>query len=206
MSVLNPTLRHFYTDHTRADLSYRGPSAWRRAIKKLLLKRYEQVWCVSEFVRNCLMEQNLVQLAMLPAFHQYQSLSARFTVRAAMRRQHGVEDRFVITVIAQLIPSKGVDLAIHAAQLPEKAILWIVGSGAQADELQALAKTLDRKTGTLLGLGNGTSSHCCRRRLLLCCRRAGKRRRVWLCGSPGSWAPGGGESYRRDSRIPGRES
>jgi glycosyltransferase involved in cell wall biosynthesis len=60
-----------------------------------------------------------------------------------MRRKHGVEDRFVVTVIAQLIPAKGVDLAIHAlTRLPEKAVLWIVGSGAQSDELQALTQTL----------------------------------------------------------------
>jgi glycosyltransferase involved in cell wall biosynthesis len=64
-------------------------------------------------------------------------------VRARMRKQLDAEQRFVALVIAQLIPEKGVDVALRAlAELPERAVLWIAGAGSQANELQTLAHTL----------------------------------------------------------------
>ncbi len=145
LNLVRPGLRHFYTDHnSRTDPSYRGPTGWKKACKRLLLKRYEQVWCVSEFVQNSLSAQgSWSHLHCCLHFVNTDRFRPDPAVRAQMRRQHGVEDRFVVTVIAQLIPEKGVDLAIRAlAQLPEKATLWIVGAGPQSDELRGPASTL----------------------------------------------------------------
>ena len=142
LNAASPGLRHFYTDHnSRTDPSYRGPTGWKRICKRLLLKRYEQVWCVSEFVQNSLAAQGTwSNLHCCPHFINTERFRPDPAARQEMRRQHGVADRFVVTVIAQLIPEKGVDLAIRAmTELPEKAVLWIVGAGTQADELRALA-------------------------------------------------------------------
>jgi glycosyltransferase involved in cell wall biosynthesis len=63
--------------------------------------------------------------------------------RAELRREENVEDRFVVVLIAQLIRSKGVDLAIRAiSELPENIVLWIIGSGPAVGELQELARSL----------------------------------------------------------------
>lgn len=144
LNAVSPGLRHFYTDHnSRTDPSYRGPRGWKKICKRLLLKRYEQVWCVSEFVQDSLASQGTwSNLSCCPHFINTDRFRPDPAVRQEMRRQHGVADRFVVTVIAQLIPEKGVDLVIRAlAELPKKAVLWIVGAGAQADELRALAGT-----------------------------------------------------------------
>jgi phosphatidylinositol alpha-1,6-mannosyltransferase len=145
LNLVRPGLRHFYTDHnSRTDRAYRGPTGWKKACKRLLLKRYEQVWCVSEFVQNSLAAQGTWSNSHCCLhFINTDRFRPDPAARAQMRREHGVEDRFVVTVIAQLIRDKGIDLAIRAlSELPEKAVLWIVGAGAQADELRALAGTL----------------------------------------------------------------
>lgn len=145
LNVVRPGLRHFYTDHnSRTDPSYRGPIGWRKTCKRLLLKRYEQVWCVSEFVQNSLAAQGTwSNLHCCLHFINTDRFRPDPGVRAQMRGEHGVEDRFVVTVIAQLIHDKGIDLVIQAlTELPEKAVLWIVGAGAQADDLRALAGRL----------------------------------------------------------------
>lgn len=145
LSALRPGLRHFYTDHvSRGESPHVAPRGWRRICKKLLLKRYEQVWCVSEFVRNCLATQGTwPALRCCPHFVNTDRFRPDAAERARLRREHGLHDRFIVTVIAQLIPEKGIDLAIRAlAQLPERALLWIVGSGPQADELRGLTATL----------------------------------------------------------------
>jgi glycosyltransferase involved in cell wall biosynthesis len=145
LNLLRPGLRHFYTDHnSRTAASPLGPSGWKRVCKQLLLKRYEQVWCVSEFVRNSLASQGIwSNLHSCLHFVNTDRFRPDSAVRTAMRRQHGIDDRFVVTAIAQLIPEKGIDLVIRAlTELPEKAVLWIVGTGAQADELRTLASSL----------------------------------------------------------------
>lgn len=146
LNVVSPGLRHFYTDHnSRTDPSYRGPTGWKKVCKRLLLKRYEQVWCVSAFVENSLAAQGTwSNLHRCLHFINTDRFRPDATVRAQMRRQHGVATRFVVIVIAQLIPEKGVDLVIRAlTELPEKVVLWVVGTGTQADELRALARALN---------------------------------------------------------------
>ena len=145
LSVLSPGVQHIYTDHnSREDLSYRGPTGWKAVCKRLLLKRYRQVWCVSNYVQNCLTEQGTwSNLHCCRHFINTDRFRPDPAVRAEMRGQHGVEGRFVVTAVAQLISAKGVDLAIRAlAELPENAVLWIVGTGSQADELKGLVSAL----------------------------------------------------------------
>jgi glycosyltransferase involved in cell wall biosynthesis len=145
LNATRPGLRHFYTDHnSRSDSLYRGPTGWKKICKRLLLKRYEQVWCVSEFVQNSLAAQGTwSNLHCCLHFVNTDRFRPDAAARVQMRRQHGVETRFVVTVIAQLIADKGIDLVIRAlTELPEKVVLWIVGAGAQAEELRALTGAL----------------------------------------------------------------
>jgi glycosyltransferase involved in cell wall biosynthesis len=61
-----------------------------------------------------------------------------------LRRQNTTpEDAVVLLFVGRLVAAKGLDRAISALQdLPEHFVLWIVGSGAQSHELEALATRL----------------------------------------------------------------
>jgi glycosyltransferase involved in cell wall biosynthesis len=145
LTLLRPTVRHIYTDHnSRTGVQYDAPTGWRKRIKRFFLKRYRQVWCVSQYVHDCLAALGTwPHLKTCLHFINTERFRADLSIRAALRRDHAVEDRFVITLIAQMIPEKGVDVAVRALSfLPEKAILWLVGTGAQADDFQALARQL----------------------------------------------------------------
>src|SRR5262249_49879111 len=63
-------------------------------------------------------------------------------VRAAVRREHGADQRFVALAVANLIPEKGIDIAVRAlAEAPAHITLWVVGTGAEGGTLQALSAT-----------------------------------------------------------------
>ncbi len=145
LSVLNPTVRHFFSDHiSRPSEPYTPPTSWKRLLKRLLLKCYARTLCVSRFVHDCLMEQgSWSNVDVCRHFINTDRFVPDATVHAAMRRRHDVADRFVVTVIAQLIHEKGIDVVLRAMiELPDRAILWIIGSGCKAEELQALSRTL----------------------------------------------------------------
>jgi glycosyltransferase involved in cell wall biosynthesis len=145
LMVVKPGVRHFYTDHNSRESFAPAPvTGWKKACKRQLLKCYRQVWCVSAFVRDCLVRQGTwSNLHCCRHFVNTDRFRPDPLTRARLRAEHGLGDRFVILVIAQLIPAKGVDLVLGAvAELPEQACLWIVGTGDQMAELQALARTL----------------------------------------------------------------
>jgi glycosyltransferase involved in cell wall biosynthesis len=145
LSVLNPGVRHYFTDHvSRLNERYTPAAGLRKMVKRVLLKRYERTLCVSAFVQDCLAKQATWRNTdVCRHFINTDRFAPNPTVRARMRRQYDVEDRFVAIVIAQLIHEKGIDVVLRAlAQLPEKAVLWVVGAGSQAEALQALTRTL----------------------------------------------------------------
>jgi glycosyltransferase involved in cell wall biosynthesis len=145
LSVFCPTVRHFYTDRiSRLNQPYTPPVGWRRWLKRLLLHRYTQTWCVSQFVQDRLDEQGTwSNVRVCPHFINTDRFAPDPFVRDRMRHQFDVEDRFVVTVIAQLIHEKGIDVLLRAMRdLPEKTMLWIIGSGKQAEELRLLSQTL----------------------------------------------------------------
>ncbi|MGH7222193.1 MAG: glycosyltransferase family 4 protein [Gemmataceae bacterium] len=140
LSVLLPRVRHWFTDHNSRLLPLPPPSRGvKRVLKKLLLRRYGAVVCVSRYVQRCLEEQNCWS-NLVTQSHFINS--ARFTPDSAARddvRKHlGADDRFVLLVVGQLIPEKGIDVAIAAmTSLPPHTMLWIIGAGPQRDELTA---------------------------------------------------------------------
>src|SRR4029434_3831697 len=51
--------------------------------------------------------------------------------------------KFIVLVVAYLVPAKGVDIAIKAlARVPKSVKLWIVGGGEESDRLKALTNEL----------------------------------------------------------------
>ena len=143
LSLLRPTLRHYYTDHiSRTVPRPPPPQGMRRRLKQVLLRRYSRVFCVSEFVRDCLDEQGVwPEARLLPCLHFVNTDRFRPdpAVRERVRRNLYAEDRFVVLVVGQLIAAKGIDVLIRAmAELPPDAVLWIVGDGPERPALEAL--------------------------------------------------------------------
>jgi glycosyltransferase involved in cell wall biosynthesis len=138
LSVLCPGLRHWYTDHNSRILPIMPPARGvKQALKALLLKRYRMVLCVSQYVRRCLEEQGgWRHLTAQTHFINTARFAPNPSERDEVRCRQGVGERFVVLVVGQLIPEKGIDVAIRAmASLPPRALLWIVGSGPQAHAL-----------------------------------------------------------------------
>jgi glycosyltransferase involved in cell wall biosynthesis len=145
LTCLAPRLRHIYSDHNSREVAHNVlPQRWKKALKGRLLKRYCQVWCVSQFVRRCLLAHGTwPNLICCPHFVNTERFRPDLERRAELRKQENVENRFVVALIAQLIRSKGVDLALRAmSELPKNVVLWIIGSGPDAGELQNLARSL----------------------------------------------------------------
>jgi glycosyltransferase involved in cell wall biosynthesis len=143
LTVLRPTLKHYYTDHISRTLPVPPPALGpRRWLKQLLLRRYGRVFCVSEFVRDCLRAQGVwPEARLLPCLHFVNTDRFRPNPgeRDRLRHELDAKDRFVVLVVGQLIAAKGIDVLIRAmTDLPPEAVLWIVGDGLERGALDAL--------------------------------------------------------------------
>src|SRR5262249_6427547 len=156
LTLLAPRVRHYYTDHvSRVGGPLPAPSGVKRHVKRLLLRRYSRVFCVSRVGPPPLPHQEVrPNLGCAPHFVNTARFSPDPAVRKAVRQQCHADSRFVLAAVGQLIPEKGMDVAIRALTLlPSEVILWIVGEGPEFQALQKLAEDLhvsDRVT--LLGL------------------------------------------------------
>jgi glycosyltransferase involved in cell wall biosynthesis len=145
LSALRPCVQHYFTDHNSRPLPLpRAPVGLSRLVKRALLKRYSKVWCVSRFVQECLAEQqSWSNLKCCLHFINTDRFRPDPSVRASVRAARGVQGRFVVLVVANLISEKGVDVALRAlSQAPAGVTLWVVGTGLQAANLKALAHQL----------------------------------------------------------------
>ena len=145
LSVLAPGLKHVVTDHTSRTLPLPlPPTGIKRLLKKTFFRRYGQVLCISDFVVDCLVKDgtwsNLVRCT---HFINTERFKPDADLRAKGRKEHQVEDKFLVLYVGQLIKEKGVDSALRALSLlDEKVVLWLVGSGDQRSYLEGLAKEL----------------------------------------------------------------
>jgi glycosyltransferase involved in cell wall biosynthesis len=145
LALLRPRLKHYFTDHNSRDFPL-PPAArgWRQRVKRVLLKRYAKVFCISQFVLDCLEAQDVWPK---PICSKYFINTARFRpdvqARVKVRADLGAENRFVLLTVAHLIREKGLDVALKALRLlPENVILWVVGTGPEANHLRAFAQEL----------------------------------------------------------------
>ena len=145
LTFLHPNVRHCYTDHVSRTSVSSKPSGWlRRAAKRLLLRRYDKVFCVSQFILDDLQLKGTgSNLVLCRHFVNTERFRPDAVVRDHLRRKLDVQGRFVVLTVAQLIKSKGIDVLIRAmAELPDSAILWIVGDGDQSELLHQLSSEL----------------------------------------------------------------
>ncbi len=145
LTLLMPWLRHYLTDHISRELPILPPpGGLRRAVKKVLLRRYSQVLCISDFVLGRLEAEGV-----WPNLHRctYFINTERFrpddVARSHLRKELDVADEFVVLVVAHLVDWKGVDVVLRALRgLPSRVVAWIVGDGPDATRLRELCKTL----------------------------------------------------------------
>jgi glycosyltransferase involved in cell wall biosynthesis len=145
LTLLRPRVRHFFTDHSSRLHPIPGPPPQPlRAIKRLLLRRFSRVVCVSDFVRQCLDRQQ-VWSNCSSCLHFINTDRFRPDPEEGRRLKASLGDggRFVALVVGQLIPEKGIDVLLRALPLlPPLATVWVVGEGAHAPALRALAAEL----------------------------------------------------------------
>jgi glycosyltransferase involved in cell wall biosynthesis len=139
VSALRPRVRHVFTQHGSRWLGARPRSAPLRRLKSLLMRRYDAVLGVSDFVVRYMEEEG--SWGRLGRFWHFVSLD-RFRpdpdVRAEVRRAERAGDAFVVVAVGRLIPEKGFHVLVEAmASLPPDARLWVVGEGSQRAELEA---------------------------------------------------------------------
>lgn len=148
LTALKPGLRHRFTEHnSRFDPAYvEPPEGVRGRVKKLLMRRYEKIYGVSDYVLQTHVSSYPTERT---ARWRYFVNADRFCPspeqRSLVRSELGIPDsRFVVVVVANLIPWKGVDVAIRAlGRLPGDSELWVVGSGAQERSCRELARSLN---------------------------------------------------------------
>jgi glycosyltransferase involved in cell wall biosynthesis len=146
LTLLRPRLRHYFTDHISRFPPVPGPPRGpRRWLKMLLLRRYAKVFCVSQFVLDCLSEQAVWpdRRYMCRYFVNTDRFRPDHAARKRLRCALDAEGRFVVLVVAHLIQAKGIDVLLRAfTALPANAVLWVIGEGASRDELDALTSEL----------------------------------------------------------------
>jgi glycosyltransferase involved in cell wall biosynthesis len=155
LSALAPRLEHYFTDHNSRPAGAPAAGSRLQAVKRIFLRRYSRVIGVSRFVAGRMRDQGIWPAAdcRLHFVNTYR-FAPDPEVRDAVRRRLGADGRFVLLTTAHLIKEKGVDVALRAlARLPDAAVLWVVGDGAESAALQALAGELGvRERVQFLGL------------------------------------------------------
>jgi glycosyltransferase involved in cell wall biosynthesis len=145
LTLLNPNVRHYYTDHiSRISVGSKPSGKLKDALKRLVTSRYDKVLCVSEFILNDLRRQGT---CFNPILCRHFINTERFRpdpcVRHDLRRTFDVEGCFVVLAVAQLIKAKGIDVLIRAmAELPDYVVLWVVGDGEESEMLHQLSSEL----------------------------------------------------------------
>jgi glycosyltransferase involved in cell wall biosynthesis len=145
LMILAPKLKHYYTDHnSRPSHPGAARGGVKTMVKKMLLKRYSKVLCITDFLLENLERQNIwSNLSRCYFFINTNRFQPDPSVRNEVREQLAASGRFVILTVGSLIPEKGMEVVIRAlAELPESALLWIVGDGREAERLRALSDEL----------------------------------------------------------------
>jgi glycosyltransferase involved in cell wall biosynthesis len=142
VTLLHPNVKHCYTDHiSRASGSSLVPGWAKRVLKRLFLRRYNKVFCVSQFVLNDLQRQQIhFNLKRCPQFINTDRFRPDSGARDHLRRKHRAEGCFVVLTVAHLIKEKGIDVLIRAmAEAPANTVLWVVGGGEELESLRQLS-------------------------------------------------------------------
>jgi glycosyltransferase involved in cell wall biosynthesis len=143
LTLLRPRLKHVFTDHNSRLFPLPGPErGWKRVCKRLFLRRYARVLCVSQFVKDRLVQQQTwANLVCCRHFINTARFQPNPEVRAQLRVQHDAEGRFIVLSVAHLIRAKGVDVLLRAlGELPRSVLAWVIGNGVESEALQRLSR------------------------------------------------------------------
>lgn len=156
LSILRPNLVHYYTCHFSARLNAPPPAqGWKRWFKRILLRRYARVFAVSQYVADDLHEQGTwSNVICCPHFLNIERFRPDAEVRARVRQEMQADGNFVVVQVGQLIPEKGVDVALKAmTELPDRVVLWVIGTGPDRAQLEEQVEHLGlQKRVTFMGL------------------------------------------------------
>jgi glycosyltransferase involved in cell wall biosynthesis len=141
LRVSSTGISQIYTDHNSRPAET-GPGRARRGLdvlKRRLMNQYEEVFCVSGFVRDAAVREGWPpnRCRVMPHFVNVERFRPNTEVRERMRREYAPGAEFVALTVAHLIPEKGVDVLIRAfGTLPSAMHLWIIGDGVEASRLE----------------------------------------------------------------------
>ncbi|BFU97078.1 MAG: putative Glycosyl transferase group 1 [Nitrospira sp.] len=146
LRLLRPKIRHVLTDHNSRPRSFvRSTSVLKRLSHKWFASAYSDIFAVSNYVHSDLLNQAIWKN---PRRYYHFVNTDRFKpdaeTKKVVKASLGCEKRFVVLVVAHLIPEKGVDTALRAlALLPPYVSLWIAGDGPERGRLEQLAESLN---------------------------------------------------------------
>lgn len=142
----------FLTDHISRPEGYCGKSspAWKRTAKRLAYAPVTKIVAVSDFVRDCRRKEDVFQERRLSRIYNGVDLSRACSgagKRTELRHRYGIpDDHVIILQVSWLIPQKGVDDLIRAAQLMHKQTdrfhVLIAGDGPNRGEYESLVAEL----------------------------------------------------------------
>jgi len=162
LRLLRPKIRHVLTDHNSRPRAFvRSTNMLKRLSRKWFASAYSDIFAVSNYVHSDLLNQAIWKN---PRRYYHFVNTDRFKpdaeAKKVVKASLGCERRFVMLVVAHLIPEKGVDTALRAlALLPPQVSLWIVGDGPERGKLERLAESLGiGERAAFLGL---CSDVCC---------------------------------------------
>lgn len=156
LSLLAPKLCHYITDHTSRVLPLEQPSGGvKRFTKRILFKRYRKVWCISDFVVECLQHNGAwSNIERCTYFINTDRFKPNSEARREVRSQLNAGQNFVLLFVANIIPVKGGHVLIKAlADLPTNVRLWVVGDGTDLLRLKQLTADLGLESKVIF-LGN----------------------------------------------------
>lgn len=136
ITLRNPSVRHQFTDHISRPANDSGAAKGLvQALKSLALRRYEKIVCVSQFIQKS-HEPQSANLDVQYHFVNVERFCPDRVVRQRIRAEEHAGENLVALLVANLIPQKGVDVALRAlAALPSSVCLWIVGQGPEQDKI-----------------------------------------------------------------------
>ncbi len=146
LTALKPGVKHYFTDHISRPATGSGPDSrggLKLRLKRVLTSRYRKILCVSDYVLDQVRGVAGPRAERIHHFINTDRFRPDPSVRREVRQALSVGEEFVAVAVAYLIKDKGIDVAVRAlGQLPECAVLWVVGAGPEQCNLQGLARDL----------------------------------------------------------------
>ncbi|MFC2176589.1 glycosyltransferase family 4 protein [Bacteroidota bacterium] len=145
--------RVFVTDQISRPIGYRvAPTPrWKRPLKRLIHHPVDRIFCVSEFVGRCVRATSTVGRNKVEVIYNAVDIcraEAGLAKRMEFRRRYSIpDDRVVVLQASWLVPEKGIDHLLRAAQEVVSRCrdvhFVLAGDGQSRREYEEMAETLE---------------------------------------------------------------